>query len=112
MITLSASGTLQGSATSAAAVTYTLFGRELGATGETFTTLAQGQLPSGAGVLYTVPASTAAVVEEIALANTGSTAQTVTLWVDGSGPGNELASFVIPAAPSPRRRRRSPCRPR
>ncbi|HEY8202948.1 MAG TPA: glycosyl hydrolase family 28-related protein, partial [Actinomycetota bacterium] len=87
-------------ATSATTVTYTLFGKELAGATETFKTLAQGQLPSSAGVLYTVPASTAAVVEEITLANTAGTVQTVTLYVNGAAAANEIGSFVIPAGGS------------
>lgn len=97
-ITLAAAATVQGSATSATTVTYTITGMQLVGTTETYLKLAQGQLPSAVGVLYTVPASTTAFVKEIHLSNIGSTAQTVSMFVDGSAAANELTSFVLPAS--------------
>lgn len=100
-ITLAAGGTVQGVSTSAATVTYTLSGLELaGTTDQTAGTvkpLAQGQLPSSAGVLYTVPGSQSAVVQTIHLSNTGGTSQTVVIYVNGTAAANELSSIVIPA---------------
>lgn len=63
----------------------------------TFKKLAQGQLPSSAGVLYTVPSLTQAIVKTIVLSNTSVSAQTVTVYMDGIGASNTIGSLSIPA---------------
>jgi hypothetical protein len=99
LITLAATNTLQGSAGTATAVTYTITGMTLSSTQvETYAVLAQGQLAVSAGVLYTVPAGTSALVKEILLANTTASAvANVKLFVNGTAATNQIASINIPA---------------
>lgn len=47
--------------------------------------LADGQLPSSQGAVYTVPGSTKAYVRNLFLYNTNAASQTITLWVKRSG---------------------------
>ena len=58
---------------------------------ENYKVLAQGQLPSTAGILYTVPGGGMAIVSRIVLVNTdGASAHTATLYVDGTAAANEI----------------------
>ena len=43
---------------------------------ETYKKLAQGQLPSSAGTIYTVPSGTSTIIKHIRLVNTDSSART------------------------------------
>lgn len=95
-IPLAAAGTLQGSATTAATVTYTVLGVELAGTTETYKPLGQGQLAAAVGALYTVPGATAALVRTIFLSNQGATNQTVVLYVNGSVAANAIFRVQIP----------------
>ena len=99
MLTLAAVNTVQGVAGTATAVTYTIFGMQLASGVETYQVLAQGQLATSTGVLYTVPASTTAFVKKIVLANvTGSLVSGVALYVNGSAVGNAIIlGLNIPA---------------
>lgn len=98
MLTIAAAGTFQGKANTAAVITYTLFG-DLLTTADSFGVIAQGQLPSAVGVLYTVPASTSALVKEIVLANTSAIAVSgVQFFVNGAAVANQiLGNMTIPA---------------
>lgn len=101
MITLATGGTIQGSTTSATTVTYTIMGIEIaGATDAgagTPKVLAQGQMATTTGALYTVPGSTSALVKGIHLKNTGSSVQVISLFVNGTAGANALPGFSIPA---------------
>lgn len=95
MITLAAAATLSGKAGTATAITYTLHGDEVSAGVDTFKTLAQGQLASSTGTLYTVPGSTQALVKQIHLANTtGSDVTGVVLYTGGTAAGNQLTGTM------------------
>lgn len=98
MLTLEAAQTIRAVAGAATAVTYTIFGDEH-ATGDTFKVLAQGQLPSSVGTLYTVPGSTSALVKSIRLANTtGSDVTGIKFYVGGTAAANQITgTFTIPA---------------
>jgi hypothetical protein len=95
-IGLAATGTLQGLATTAATVSYTVLGVELVGTAETYKLLGQGQLAAAAGVLYTVPTATQGIVRTIFLSNQGSSNQTVTLSINGSAAANIIYRVQIP----------------
>lgn len=100
MIVLEAAETIYGVASAATSITYTLTGDETTSTPtDTFKKLAQGTLPSSAGLLYTVPASTATLVKSIHLANTTNGAITgVQIFVGGSAAANAITGpFTIPA---------------
>lgn len=96
MITIAATGTLQGIATTAATVTYTVLGMQLSGTTETYLPLAQGQLAAAVGVIYTVPGATTAFVRTVFLSNQGTSNQTVTLYLNGSAAANALFRVQIP----------------
>ena len=51
---------------------------------ETYKKLAQGQLPSSTGTLYTVPSSTSTLVGHIRLVNNTGSNRTVKLYHDGT----------------------------
>ena len=57
---------------------------------DTFKVLAQGQLPSTIGTLYTAPGSTAAIVKSIHLVNTDSATRTASLTVNGTAAANQI----------------------
>jgi hypothetical protein len=70
MFTLAATNTIQGIATQASVVNYTIFGMELASGVETYKVLAQGQMATGSvTAMYTVPAATTAFVKAIHLTN-------------------------------------------
>jgi hypothetical protein len=91
-IALATGDTITGVAGSATAITYTISGDEIAAGADAFKVLAQGQLPSSVGTLYTVPASTAAIVKTIHLAN--MTAGTVTARLNVKG--TAAAHAILP----------------
>lgn len=99
MLTLAATNTIQGSAGTASAITYTIFGMEFSGGVETYKVLAQGQLGSSVAAIYTVPSSTTTFVKSVILANTTSSAvSAVKLLVNGSSVGNQIIpSIQIPA---------------
>lgn len=99
MLTLEAAQTIRGVAASATAITYTIDGMELLAGVESYKTLAQGQLASSAGTLYTAPASTQVFVKSIHLANvTGADVAGVKLFIGGIAAANQITgSLTIPA---------------
>jgi hypothetical protein len=96
VITLAATGTLQGSATTATTVTATVHGMELVGATETYKVLAQIQLAAAAGVVYTVPGSTTAFIKIIFLLNQGTTNQTVVLYVNGTAATNAIMRVQLP----------------
>jgi hypothetical protein len=99
MIALGNGTALEGVATTASTVTYTIVGLTVSLAtppvAQNYEQLAQGQLAASAGSMYS-PSSLAALISSIHLANTGSSAQTVTLYVGGTAAANQIASFVIP----------------
>jgi hypothetical protein len=99
MIVLEAAQTLRGIAATATAITYTIEGMELASGVETYKTLAQGQLATSAGTLYTAPSSTQSFIKSIHLANaTGSDVTGVKLFIGGTAAGNQITgSLTIPA---------------
>jgi hypothetical protein len=103
LYTIPAGSTLQGKAGSATTISYSIFGLERDTSGPspvgTYTKLAQGQLGTSVGVLYTAPAATSAFVKSIHLVNTNtSTAITAQLYVDGS----DNAHAITPAITIPK----------
>lgn len=99
MLTLAATNTIAGIAGTTTAITYSIFGMTLNAGVETYAVLAQGQLSTSAGTIYTVPGSTTAFIKQIILANaTGSNVTGVVLYVNGTAAVNQISgSFTIPA---------------
>lgn len=96
-LALATGQTIGGSAGTAAAVTYTMFGDEIVGTTDAYKVLAQGQLSTSAAALYTTPASTQALVKTILLANTTASPITVTLYVNGTAVTNQIATIPIPS---------------
>lgn len=100
-VTLAATNTISGVAGTATAVTYTLNGDEISGTPATdaFKPLAQGQLPTSVGTLYTVPGSTQALLSSIVLVNTSGVPVTgIKLFQNGTAATNQiLQSLSIPA---------------
>lgn len=100
MITLGIAGnTIQGVTTAAAtAITYTFFGDEFNSgTTDSFKVLAQGQLPTSAAALYTVPASTQTIVKAMQFFNTTAAVVNFTAYVNGAVAANSIGTINIPA---------------
>ena len=99
MLTLAATNTIAGVAGTATAVTYSIFGMTLLSGVETYSILAQDQLATSAGTLYTVAASTTAFIKQIILVNaTGSVVTGVALFANGTAAGNQITgTIMIPA---------------
>jgi hypothetical protein len=101
MLNLAAADTVAGVAGAATSITYSIFGMEYLSTGptETYKKIAQGQLGSSAGTLYTVPASTTAFIKQVNLVNVTSSAVTgIILYVGGTAATNQVTgSLTIPA---------------
>jgi hypothetical protein len=93
-LTLAAADTITGVAGSATAITYTIFGDEVAAGADTFKVLAQGQLPSSVGTLYTVPGSTATIVKAIHLVNGTGGSVTARLNVKGTAAANAILPAI------------------
>jgi len=99
-LTLAAGDTIKGVGGSATSITYSIFGDEITAsTGvDAFKVLAQGQLPSSAGTLYTVGAGLSAIVKGIHLVNPTGGAVTAELHVNGTSAATAtLPPISIPA---------------
>jgi hypothetical protein len=95
LFTLQPGNTIQAKCGTATAVTYTIFGTTLLLGTLTPQVLAQGQLATSIGALYTVPASTIAYVTEIVFANATSSAVTgLTLAVNGTAAANDVISSL------------------
>lgn len=99
MLTLAATNTISGVAGTATAITYSIFGLTLLSGAETYAVLAQGQLATSAGTLYTVPGSTTAFVKQFILVNaTSSAVNGIILYVNGTAAGNQITGTIsIPA---------------
>jgi hypothetical protein len=99
MLNLAASDILAGVAGTATAVTYTITGMELNAGVEAYKVLAQGQLPSSVGTLYTAPSSTQTFIKSLHLANaTGSDVTGIKIFLTGTTAGKQITgSLTIPA---------------
>jgi hypothetical protein len=93
-ITLAAADTITGVAGSATSITYTIFGDEVSAGADAFKVLAQGQLPSSVGTLYTVPSSTATIVKQIHLVNGTGGSVTARLNVKGTAAANAILPAI------------------
>ncbi len=97
MITLETAQTFNGKADFSASISYTITGLELQGTTETYKLLAQGQLPSSASLLYTVPASKVTFIKQIFLANTTSNSISgIKLYIGGTGDSNQIINLTIP----------------
>lgn len=98
MLTLDTAGTISGKAGTATAITYTIMGDAVG-TSDSFKTLAQGQLATSTGTLYTVPASTQSLIRQIHLANTtGADVTGIVFYVNGTAATNQISGTIsIPA---------------
>ena len=101
MIALGESQALEGVATDASKVTYTISGCLITPgtppAAAAYEVLAQGQLPSSAGSIYNPGASNYALISSIHLFNTNSSTETVTLYIEGTAGSNEIAVLGIPA---------------
>lgn len=93
-LTLAAADTITGVAGSATSITYTIFGDEVASGADTFKVLAQGQLPSTVGTLYTVPSSTATLVKAIHLVNGTAGSVTARLNVKGTAAANAILPAI------------------
>lgn len=98
MITLEASQTVYGVANLSSSISYTISGLELEGATESYKILAQGQLPSSAGLLYTVPVSKTAFIKQILFSNTTSNAvSNIKLYIGGTSNANQIVTLNIPA---------------
>lgn len=103
MITLGASQSVAGLATSATTVNYTISGLLLNTAtppvAQAYEVLAQGQLAAAAASLYTPGGSASAMISSVMLLNTsGSAVQTVKLYMNGTAGSNQIASLVLPTS--------------
>lgn len=97
MLTLAAADTIQGVVDQATSATYTINVMELAGTTETYRET-QGQVPTSAGVLYTMPGSTQGIVRSIQIANTsGSPLTNLKLFTKGTAAANQIVRVTIPA---------------
>lgn len=86
MITLEAADLIEGDASAANVVDYTINGAQVDSSRNVdVKALADGQLAGSKATLYTTPASTTAIVKSITLVNTDSSARTVNLYVQRDG---------------------------
>ena len=101
MLALGASQALEGVATSATTVTYTITGLLMNNASPPASTsyeqLAQGQLASSVGSIYNPGGSATALISSINLFNTGGSTQTVSLYIGGTAGANQIATFSIPS---------------
>lgn len=99
MLTLAAADTIAGVASSASAVTCTVFGMELNAGVETYKVLDQRQLAGAAATIYTVPSSTQAFIRSITVVNTDTVnAVTFQLFRGGTAAVNAITPVFELAA--------------
>jgi len=99
MITLGVSGSLQGKAGTASAITYTVSGDTISSGSDTFSILAQGQLGTSVAALTGLSSVTGpTLIKDIHLSNSsGSLVSGVVLYVNGSSASNQLVTVSIPA---------------
>jgi hypothetical protein len=57
--------------------------------------IAQGQLPSATGILYTVPSPKTVYLKSIYLHNSGTADQTIRLYLDGATDAQKIFEGVI-----------------
>lgn len=97
-LTLAASTVVAGSAGSGSAITCSIFGDELGATGtDSFKLLYQGVLGSSPATLYTVGGAVSQIIKTITLVNVTGAPVTVLMFVGGTASANKVAGLTIPA---------------
>lgn len=102
MIALGASTALEGFATTATTVTYTVMGLLLDTStppiAQGYEQLAQGQLASSAASIYNPGGTNSALVSSIHLFNTSASAsQTVNLYASGTTAAHQIATVSIPS---------------
>lgn len=98
MITLAASDYLAADSTAATIVTYTIEGMELNAGSEVYKLLAQGQVASTIGTIYTAPASTTAFIKRMSFVNNDTVMRTLELTRGGTAAANRITPIMeIPA---------------
>ena len=98
MITLATGNTIAGVSSAATVLTCTIFGMELNGTTEVYKVLYQGQLPSAATTLYTVPGSNTAFVRSIMIVNTDTVDRTFTIYVNGTTAATAItANYLVSA---------------
>src|ERR1051325_4781167 len=101
MLTIAASVVINGVATNATQVTYTLCGMELNtsSSAETYKVLSQGQLPSSAGAIYTASGNGPSFIKCLILANTSASSQGgIIIYVGGTAAANQITgAFTLPA---------------
>jgi hypothetical protein len=90
MLTLAAADTIAGDSDAASVLTTTIFGMELASGVETYKVLYQGQLPSSATTLYTVPTSTQAFIRSMMVVNTDTAIRTFQLFRGGTAAANAI----------------------
>lgn len=98
MIIIPASGTLQGKAGTATAITVTISSDSVSSGVNTYQNTQPSQLGTGATTLLTAGSSATVLISDIHLANTTSSAVTgVILYIGGSAAANQIISLNIPA---------------
>lgn len=101
MLALGESQSLEGMASNASEVTYTISGCLVTSgtppAASAYEVLAQGQLAATAGSLYNPGASNYALISSIHLYNNDTISQTVTLYIEGTAAANAIAKLTIPA---------------
>lgn len=102
MIALQAAQTLRGVAETATTVTISVFGDEAEVeVNDDFKLLYQGQLPSSAGTLYTVPTAHHTLIRNIHVRNTNAgVTKTFELFVGGTAAANSIFATTLPAGGS------------
>ncbi len=95
MFTLEAGDLIEGDASVASKIDYVISGVEE-ATGEvTIQALADGQLPSIKGTLYTVPVSTTTIIKSITLVNTDTSDRTVNLYIKPGATSRKILATAL-----------------
>lgn len=94
MICLETAQTLRGLCSAATRISYVIEGVEINGAGvEEYKTLAQGQLPSSVGTLYTAPTGKITLIKSMHLINTGG-ACTAQLLVGGTAGANAITGTM------------------
>lgn len=96
MIALSTAQTLEGSAGTAAVVTYTVTGSSVASGASAYEVLAQGQLGATVAAMLTVYGSSV-LVSHILLSNTSSSAVAVSLFINGTAAANKIVGLLLPS---------------
>lgn len=99
MIIIPSSGTLQGQAGTAGAVSVTISSDSISAGVDTFQSTQPAQLGTSAGTLLTAGGAAQVLISDIHLSNTTLFAvNNVKLFIGGSAASNQICSFNIPAS--------------